>query len=101
MNFRKQFNSSKIESEIDVKKLFPTKAGVWVEISTVDRSSAVLIDCYDGRGRFLESFFLGTGKQLMAVTDDSAFCQEKNEDESIPIVKYRIKRQVENLVSET
>jgi hypothetical protein len=39
-----------------------------------------------GGGRFVDSFFLGPGRALMAVRDGIVFCQEKNEDETIALL---------------
>jgi hypothetical protein len=49
-----------------------------------------MIDVFDQAGRFIDSFYLGTGRKLMAARDGHIFCREKNEDETIAIVKYRI-----------
>jgi hypothetical protein len=91
-NFRKRFNSPKLEYEIDVKDLYPVGDRLWVETSTDDKTKGRLIDVFDKDGRFLDSFYLGAGRALMAVREDDVFCLEKNEDESLTIVKYRIER---------
>jgi hypothetical protein len=89
-DFRKRTGSPKIEFEPDVKELFPIKDGLWVATSTDDKVKGRLIDVFDMEGRFVDSFYLGAGRSLMAVGDGFLFCQEKNEDETITIVKYRI-----------
>ena len=89
-NFRKRFNSPKLEYEIDVKNLYPVGDRLWVETSTDDKVKGRLMDVFDGNGRFIDSFFLGPGRTLMAVHEDRIFCQEKKEDETITIVKYKI-----------
>lgn len=91
-NFRKRFNSPKLEYEIDVKDLCPVGDRLWVETSTDDKMKGRLFDVFDEDGRFLDSFYLGAGRTLMAVREDAIFCQQKNEDETIAIVKYRIER---------
>jgi hypothetical protein len=70
--------------------LYPIEGRVWVETSTEDKTKGWLIDVFDKDGRFIDSFYLGPGRKLMAVREGHIFCQEKNEDETITIVKYRI-----------
>ena len=91
-DFRKRTGSPKIEFELDVKELFPIKDGLWVVTSKEDKAKGRLIDVFDKDGRFLDSFYLGPGRTLMAVREDAVYCQEKNEDEAIAIVKYRIEK---------
>jgi hypothetical protein len=89
-DFRKRTGAPKIEFEADVKNLYPKGDHLWVETSTEDKTKGRLIDVFDNDGRFLDSFYLGAGRTLMAVREDAVFCQQKNEDESIFLVKYRI-----------
>jgi hypothetical protein len=89
-DFRNKYGAPKIEYEIDVNNLYPTGNHLWVETSTDDKTKGRLIDVFDKDGRFLDSFYLGAGRTLMAVREDAVFCQQKNEDETITIVKYRI-----------
>jgi hypothetical protein len=90
--FRNKYGAPKIEYEIDVKNLYPVGDRLWVETSTDDKTKGRLIDIFDKDGRFLDSFYLGAGRTLMAVREDAIFCREKNEDETITIVKYRIEK---------
>jgi hypothetical protein len=91
-NFRKKYGAPKIEFEIDVNNLYPVGDRIWVETSTEDKTKGRLIDVFDKDGRFLDSFYLGAGRTLMAVRGDAVFCREKNEDETISIVKYRVEK---------
>jgi hypothetical protein len=90
--FRNKYGAPKIEYEIDVNNLYPTRDDLWVETSTDDKTKGRLIDVFDKDGRFLDSFCLGAGRTLMAVQEDAVFCLEKNADETITIVKYRIEK---------
>jgi hypothetical protein len=74
----------------DINNLYPTAEGVWVETSTEDKARGRLIDVFDKDGRFIDSFYLGPERSLMAISEGHIFCQEKNEDETVTIVKYRI-----------
>jgi hypothetical protein len=88
--FRKKHGSPKKEFEADINELFPVKDGLWVATSTDDKAKGRLIDVFDKDGRFVDSFYIGAGRMLMAVREGFVFCQEKNEDETITIVKYKI-----------
>jgi len=74
----------------DINNIYPISNGVWVETSTDDKANGRLIDVFGKDGRFVDSFYLGGGRTLMAVQDGAIFCHEKNEDETITIVKYKI-----------
>jgi len=89
-DYRKKYGTPKREYETDVKSLYPAGEHLWVETSTEDKTKGRLFDVFDKAGRFLDSFYLGAGRTLMAVREDSVFCLEKNEDESLTVVKYRI-----------
>jgi hypothetical protein len=91
-DYRKKYGTPKREYETDVKNLYSVGGILWVETSTEDKAKGRLIDVFDKDGRFLDSFYLGAGRTLMAVREDAVYCREKNEDESIFLVKYRIER---------
>jgi hypothetical protein len=91
-DFRKKYGSPRIEHEPDIRALYLVGDRLWVETSTDDKTRGRLIDVFDKDGRFVDSFFLGAGKTLMAIQEDTIFCQEKSEDETITIVKYRIEK---------
>jgi len=89
---RQTSGTPRYEFAPDVNSLFPTKEGLWVETSTEDKARGRLYDVFDRDGRFVDSFYLGPGKTLMTVQEGVVFCQEKNENDTIIIVKYRIDR---------
>ena len=89
-DFRKRTGAPTAEYEIDIDDLYPVGDLLWVGTSTEDKAKGRLFDVFDQDGRFIDSFYLGAGKRLMAVQAGYVFCQEKNEDETITIVKYRI-----------
>lgn len=91
-NFRKKSGAPKIEYKADVRGLYPFGNRVWVETSTDDKTKGRLIDVFDKEGRFVDSFYLGAGRALMAVREGFVFTQEKAVDETITIVKYRVDR---------
>jgi hypothetical protein len=61
-----------------------------VATSTNDKAKGRLIDVFDEEGHFVDSFYLGAGRMLMAVGEGCIFYQEKREDETITIAKCRI-----------
>jgi hypothetical protein len=89
-DFRKKYGSPKFDYEIDIWNLHPVDGRLWVETSTDDKAKGRLIDVFDKDGRFIDSFYLGAGRNVMAVRSDAVYCQEKEADETITIVKYRI-----------
>jgi hypothetical protein len=92
LDFRKATGAPKKEFESDVDELFPIEGGLWVATSTDDKAKGRLVDVFDKDGRFSDSFYLGAGRTLMAVQDGAVFCQEKSDDETITVVKYRIEK---------
>lgn len=91
-DFRKRTGAPKIEFDRDIDELFPVGNRLWVATSMNDKAKGRLIDVFDKDGCFIDSFYLGAGRSLMAVREGILFCQEKNEDETITIVKYRIEK---------
>ena len=89
-NFKRNTTHLKIEYEPDIKKLCGEADRLWVETSTDDKMNGPLIDVFDKDGRFVDSFYLGAGRTLMAVQEGFLFTQEKSEDGTISLVKYRI-----------
>jgi hypothetical protein len=91
-DWRNKYGSPKREYETDANGLFPVGEGLWVETSANDKVRGRLIDVFDMEGRFVDSFYLGAGRSLMAVREDVVFCQEKSADDTIVIIKYRIEK---------
>ncbi len=89
---RVQSGMPRYEYSPDINKLYPVTDGLWVETSTDDKAKGRLYDVFDKDGRFVDSFYLGPGKTLMAVREGVVFCQEKRPDDTIVIVKYRIRK---------
>lgn len=89
-DWRNKYGSPKREYETDVNDLLPVGEGLWVATSMDDKVKGRLIDVFDREGWFVDSFYLGAGRSLMAVREDAVFCQEKSADDRITIVKCRI-----------
>jgi hypothetical protein len=87
---RKKNGFPKIEHETDILGLHSANGHIWIETSAEDKQKGRLIDVFDRDGQFIDSFYLGAGRSLMAVREAFVLCLEKNEDETITIVKYLI-----------
>jgi hypothetical protein len=88
--FRKTYGSPEQVYEWDIIDLFANRNKLWVETSTKDSTKGVLFDVFDENGRFVDSFFVGAGRSLLKVQGDVIFVIEKEEDDSIRLVKYKI-----------
>lgn len=90
--FHEKFNINPPERkfENDILGLFLNKGRLWVRTSTTDKKKGVLIDVFNKEGKYTDNFFLKINGSLMTVHGDYIFVQEKDEDENIQIVQYRI-----------
>jgi hypothetical protein len=88
--FRKTYGSPEQVYEWDVLGLFVNQNKLWVETSTKDSAKGVLFDVFDENGRFVDSFHVGAGRSLLKVQGEVIFVLEKEEDESLRVVKYKI-----------
>ena len=64
---RRKNNLPKYDYRPDIDNLYPLADRLWVETSTEDKAKGRLCDVFDKDGRFVDSFYLGPGKTLMAV----------------------------------
>jgi hypothetical protein len=92
---KKFYEKSNIERperkyENDILGLFFHKDHLWVKTSTKDEKKGVLFDVFSREGKYIDSFYLDLKGELMAVQGDSIFVSERDEDENIQIVKYKI-----------
>ncbi len=89
-DFRKKFNAPKMEFKSDIIELFVDGPRLWVRTSTEDKTKGSLFDVFDPEGRWLDSFFLGPERALMAVRDGFVYTLETMEDGTFRIHKSRI-----------
>jgi len=93
-DFEREFNKKNaapaMEFNPDVRGLKLAKDQVWVRTSTTDPKKGDLWDVFDYDGKFLDSIYLGPGRTLLRVGPDTIFVSEKNADETIAVVKYKI-----------
>jgi hypothetical protein len=74
----------------DITGLFLNKDNLWVKTSTKNEKKGVLIDVFNKEGKYIDNFYLNLKGELMAVLGDFIFMNEKDEEENIQIVKYKI-----------
>jgi len=91
-DFRKKYNAPRIEFESDVREILLNGDRLWVKTSTKDKNKGDLFDVFDAEGRFLDSFYLGAGRTLLAAVGDTIFVLEKDPEENLILTKYIIIR---------
>lgn len=74
----------------DISELFMFKDLLWVRTSTKDERKGYLIDVFNLDGKFIDSFYLKINGSLVATHEDFIFIREKDEDELLNIVKYKV-----------
>lgn len=74
----------------DIDNLFIFNELLWIVTSTKDKETRPLIDVFDFEGRFVDSFYLDVTGTLVATHKDILFVREKDEDELIHLVKYKV-----------
>jgi hypothetical protein len=89
-SFYKEYNVPEIKFESDVRGLFINNGLLWVKTSTADKKKGEMFDIFDCEGKFLDNFYLGVTGTLLAAHKDSIFVQEKDDDENLQIVQYKI-----------
>jgi hypothetical protein len=78
-----------IEFESDILDLFVPGQSLWVKTSTEDPKKGVLIDVFDAKGEYLDSFYVRAKGSIMAVQGDVLFVKETADDGTISIVLYK------------
>jgi hypothetical protein len=89
-DFRKKYNAPRIEFESDVQQILLNVDRLLVKTSTKDKNKGDLFDVFDGGGHFLDSFYLGPGRTLLAAVGDMIFVLEKDPEENFILIKYNI-----------
>jgi hypothetical protein len=75
-------------SDIDNLSIFDEL--LWVQTSTKDKEKRPLIDVFDFEGRYVDSFYLDISGTLIATHNEILFVREKDENELIHLVKYKV-----------
>lgn len=74
----------------DISEMYIFKNLLWVRTSTKDEEKGYLIDVFNMEGKFVDSFYLNINGSLVATHEDFIFVREKDEDEMLSIVKYKV-----------
>ena len=74
----------------DIRELFMFKDLLWIRTSTKNEEKGYLIDVFNFDGKFVDSFYLNIDGSLVATHEDFIFVREKDEDELLNIVKYKV-----------
>ncbi|MCK4645147.1 MAG: hypothetical protein KAU46_02750 [Candidatus Aminicenantes bacterium] len=86
----KRFNAPKRKYKNDTIGLFLHQDHLWILTSTRDKNKGQLIDVFDRQGRFVDNFYLNYRGSLAAVENHSLFIMERDKDDILQIVKYKI-----------
>ena len=93
-DFEREFNKKNaapaMEFNPDVINIKLVEDKIWIRTSTTDPKKGDLWDVFDYTGKFLDSAFLGPGRTLLRIESETIFVSEKNADETIAVVKYKI-----------
>ena len=88
--FYERYDPPKKKFENDVAGLFVCGENLWVKTSTQDEEKGILFDVFDSRGRFIDSFYLNVDVELQLADGDCIYVTERDNEENIVIVKYKI-----------
>ena len=89
-DFSKKHGALKIQYDADIQALYVNGPRLWVATAMDNKTKGRLFDVFDSEGRYIDCFYLGAGRTLLAAWGDFLFTQEKNDDETLRIVKYKI-----------
>ena len=89
--FNEQTGAPPMEFNPDVIGIKLGEDKIWVRTSTTDPKKGDLWDVFSMDGKFLDSFYLGPGRTLLRVEPDHIFVTEKTADETLALVKYKIR----------
>lgn len=86
----KRFEAPSSEYLSDVRQIVEFNDNLWARTSTKDKEGRYLYDVYDIKGAYLDSFYLNVNGILISTHEDFIFVRERDEDELISIVKYKV-----------
>lgn len=74
----------------DINQFYTFKDRLWVRTSTKDEEKGYLIDVFDMDGVYTDSFYLDIDGSFVATHGDFIFTRERDENELIRVVKYKV-----------
>jgi len=88
--FYQRYKPPEKKHENDVLGLSFHKDQLWIKTSTKDEKKGTLFDVFNKEGKYVDNFYLKLNGTLMTTHGDFIFVLEKDEDENLQIVKYKI-----------
>ncbi len=89
-DFSQRTGAPPMDFEPDVRGLKLADDRIWVRTSTTDPKKGDLWDVFSMDGKFLDCVYLGPERAVLRIDPDAIFVTEKNPDETIAVVKYKI-----------
>jgi hypothetical protein len=87
---RKRLGPPRPEFLNDINALHIFKDLLWIRTSTKDEKKGYLIDVFNLKGKFVDSFYLNIDGRLVSTHEDFIFVREQDKDELYNIVKYKV-----------
>ena len=86
----KKYDAPKRKYENDITGLFLQQEQIWISTSTTDEEKGFLIDVFDKGGKYFDCFYISIPGSIKTVWDNCIFTIEKDIDENLQIVQYKI-----------
>ncbi|MFC2166878.1 6-bladed beta-propeller [Acidobacteriota bacterium] len=86
----KRYEAPGSEILADIGQILEFKGNLWARTSTKDKEGRSLYDVLDIEGVYLDSFYLNVNGSLLTTHGDYIFVRERDVDELISIVKYKV-----------
>lgn len=86
----KRYEAPGSEYLSDVGQIVDFKDNLWARTSTKNSEGRYLYDVFNIEGTYLDSFYLNVNGILISTHEDFIFVRERDEDELISIVKYKV-----------
>jgi len=88
--FISKYNAPNRKFDPDVMDLFYNQGQLWIKTSIEDESKGSLIDVFDAKGQYLDSFYINIKGSILKIDGDFLYAAESDEEELPLIVKYCI-----------
>ena len=86
----KRFEAPGSEILSDIGQVVEFRGNLWARTSTRNKEERYLYDVFDIEGAYLDSFYLDVNGTLLTTQGDCIFVRERDADELISIVKYKV-----------
>lgn len=89
-DFIKKYNAPRKKYKNDIEALYLNRGLLLVVTSTKNTEKGLMIDVFDGKGQFVDNFFIDVKGSIIAVYNDSIFVVDTDENENYVIKKFKI-----------